>query len=78
MIENYDIKQQAILQVEIPLCGGGGQMPPAVAEIARKYRCVKKVCRKCYARLHPRATNCRKRKCGHTSSLRLKKMPKGK
>ncbi|CAF1254778.1 unnamed protein product [Didymodactylos carnosus] len=27
----------------------------------------------CYARLHPRAVNCRKRKCGHTSNLRPKK-----
>ena len=23
------------------------------------------ICRKCYARLHPRATNCRKKKFGH-------------
>ncbi len=30
------------------------------------------LCR-CYARLHPRAVNCRKRKCGHTSNLRPKK-----
>ena len=28
---------------------------------------------RCYARLHPRATNCRKKKCGRTSSLRIKK-----
>ena len=27
----------------------------------------------CYARLHPRAKNCRKKKCGHTSQLRPKK-----
>ncbi|KAI8328329.1 ribosomal L40e family-domain-containing protein [Chlamydoabsidia padenii] len=31
------------------------------------------ICRKCYARLPPRATNCRKRKCGHTNQLRPKK-----
>ena len=31
------------------------------------------ICRKCYARLHPRATNCRKKKCGHTSNIRPKK-----
>ena len=30
------------------------------------------LCR-CYARLHPRATNCRKKKCGHTNQLRVKK-----
>jgi hypothetical protein len=28
---------------------------------------------RCYARLHPRATNCRKKKCGHTNQLRPKK-----
>lgn len=27
----------------------------------------------CYARMHPRATNCRKKKCGHSSELRPKK-----
>ena len=31
------------------------------------------VCRKCYARLPPRAKNCRKKKCGHTNQLRPKK-----
>ena len=29
--------------------------------------------RRCYARLHPRAVNCRKKKCGHTNQLRIKK-----
>ena len=29
--------------------------------------------RRCYARLHPRAVNCRKKKCGHTNPLRPKK-----
>lgn len=28
---------------------------------------------RCYARLHPRAHNCRKKKCGHSSNLRPKK-----
>uniref|UniRef100_A0A8R7Q4Z1 Ubiquitin-like domain-containing protein n=1 Tax=Triticum urartu TaxID=4572 RepID=A0A8R7Q4Z1_TRIUA len=28
---------------------------------------------KCYARLHPRAVNCRKKKCGHSNQLRPKK-----
>ena len=31
------------------------------------------LCRRCYARLHPRAVNCRKKKCGHTNQLRPKK-----
>ena len=33
----------------------------------------KKICRKCYARLPPNATNCRKKKCGKTNKLRIKK-----
>lgn len=45
---------------------------PSLAELARKTNCYKKICRKCYARLPPRAKNCRK-KCGHSSNLRMKK-----
>ncbi|MES1914965.1 MAG: Ubiquitin-60S ribosomal protein L40 [Cercozoa sp. M6MM] len=46
---------------------------PSGAQLARKYNCEKLICRKCYARLHPRATNCRKKKCGHSTKLRPKK-----
>uniref|UniRef100_A0A0E0EBD3 Large ribosomal subunit protein eL40 domain-containing protein n=1 Tax=Oryza meridionalis TaxID=40149 RepID=A0A0E0EBD3_9ORYZ len=28
---------------------------------------MKMICRKCYARLPPRSTNCRKKKCGHSN-----------
>jgi len=41
--------------------------------LARKFKQDKLICRKCYARLHPRATNCRKKSCGRTSDLRPKK-----
>lgn len=34
------------------------------------------VCRMCYARLPPGSSNCRKRKCGHSSNLRIKKKKK--
>uniref|UniRef100_A0A915DN38 Ubiquitin-ribosomal protein eL40 fusion protein n=1 Tax=Ditylenchus dipsaci TaxID=166011 RepID=A0A915DN38_9BILA len=40
-------------------------------ELAWKYNVYKKVCRKCYARLPPNATNCRKRKCGLGSTSNL-------
>ena len=46
---------------------------PSLLALARKYNCDKKVCRRCYARLPMRATNCRKKKCGHSNQLRLKK-----
>jgi large subunit ribosomal protein L40e len=48
-------------------------LDPSLAELARKTNCYKKICRKCYARLPLRAKNCRKKKCGRTSQLRLKK-----
>ncbi|KAK4212871.1 ribosomal L40e family-domain-containing protein [Rhypophila decipiens] len=46
---------------------------PSLKALASKFNCDKQICRKCYARLPPRATNCRKRKCGHTNQLRPKK-----
>lgn len=46
---------------------------PSLEAIAKKVNCEKMVCRKCYARLPPRATNCRKKKCGNSSQLRFKK-----
>ena len=51
-------------------------MDPTIAAIAKKFNCDKKICRKCYATLPLKATNCRKRKCGHSNQLRLKKKPK--
>uniref|UniRef100_A0A0E0Q8H6 Large ribosomal subunit protein eL40 domain-containing protein n=1 Tax=Oryza rufipogon TaxID=4529 RepID=A0A0E0Q8H6_ORYRU len=32
---------------------------------------MKMICRKCYARLPPRSTNCRKKKCGHSNKVSL-------
>ena len=46
---------------------------PSLAALAKTYNCDKMICRKCYARLPPRAKNCRKKKCGHTNQLRPKK-----
>lgn len=51
----------------------GGVIEPSLQVLARKYNCDKVICRKCYARLHPRAVNCRKKKCGHSNQLRPKK-----
>ena len=51
----------------------GGIIEPTLAAIARKNNCEKLICRKCYARLHPRAKNCRKKSCGRTNQLRVKK-----
>ena len=53
------------------------KVEPALAALARKYKVDKMICRKCYARLPPKATNCRKRKCGHYGDIRPKKKIKG-
>ena len=61
--------QKAIRRIELK----GGAIDPNLIKLARKNNCEKMVCRKCYARLHLRAKNCRKRKCGHSNHLRVKK-----
>nr|GEW18357.1 ubiquitin-60S ribosomal protein L40 [Tanacetum cinerariifolium] len=48
---------------------------PSLLALAQKYSQDKKNCPRCYARLQPRATNCRKKKCGHSNQLRPKKKP---
>ncbi|OQR70963.1 ubiquitin-60S ribosomal protein L40-like [Tropilaelaps mercedesae] len=52
------------------------RLDPYLQALAEKYNVAKKICRKCYARLAPKAHNCRKRKCGHCNDLRPKKVSK--
>ncbi|CAD6223755.1 unnamed protein product [Miscanthus lutarioriparius] len=49
------------------------RVPWDLINLARKHNESKMICRKCYARLHPKAANCRKKKCGHSNALRAKK-----
>ena len=51
----------------------GGVIEPSLVVLAKKFNAEKKVCRICYARLPVRATNCRKKICGHGNQLRPKK-----
>lgn len=68
---DYDIESNNTLHITQRLYGG--VYDPSLAALAKTYRCEKNICRKCYARLPPRSTNCRKKKCGHTNQLRPKK-----
>ncbi|EPQ12445.1 Ubiquitin-60S ribosomal protein L40 [Myotis brandtii] len=65
-------KEESTLHLVLRL--RGGIIEPSLRQLAQKYNCDKMICRKCYARLHPRAVNCRKKKCGHTNNLRPKKV----
>ena len=71
MIASYPIAEEATLEVLFKMAGG--VIEPTLAALAKKYNCDKMICRKCYARLPPRAHNCRKKKCGHSNHLRPKK-----
>ncbi|CAG9477532.1 ubiquitin-60S ribosomal protein L40, putative [Plasmodium vivax] len=70
-VADYNIQKESTLHLVLRLRGGA--IEPSLAQLAQKYNCQKLICRKCYARLHPRATNCRNKKCGRTNQLRPKK-----
>ncbi|KAJ1290157.1 hypothetical protein BS78_02G221700 [Paspalum vaginatum] len=75
-LADYSIQKESTLHLVLRLRGGSKSIrfniPPHLLVLARKYKENKLVCRKCYARLPLRSTNCRKKKCGHTGELREK------
>ena len=71
ILADYNIQKESTLQLALRL--RGGVMEPTLMALAKKCNTNKKVCRSCYARLPPRATNCRKKGCGRSTNLRPKK-----
>ena len=71
LISSYPISEEATIEMLFKIAGG--VIEPTLAALAKTYNCEKMICRKCYARLPPRAHNCRKKKCGHSNHLRPKK-----
>uniref|UniRef100_A0ACD5TRK6 Uncharacterized protein n=1 Tax=Avena sativa TaxID=4498 RepID=A0ACD5TRK6_AVESA len=79
-LADYGVGKESTLHLALGLRGGyrpgRGCYPyidPGLRELALGYNENKMICRKCYARLPPRATNCRKKKCGRSNDLRKKK-----
>uniref|UniRef100_A0A8I6XPX7 Ubiquitin-like domain-containing protein n=1 Tax=Hordeum vulgare subsp. vulgare TaxID=112509 RepID=A0A8I6XPX7_HORVV len=78
-LADYTIHKESTLHLLLCLVGGNRgscyscQLEPSLLALALKYRQHKLVCRKCYARLPLRSTNCRKKKCGHSNDIRPKK-----
>ncbi|XP_012372498.1 ubiquitin-like isoform X2 [Octodon degus] len=71
-LSDYNIQKESTLYLVLRL--PGGIIEPSLHQLAQKYSCDKMICHKCYARLHPRAVNCLKKKCGHTNNLHPKKV----
>lgn len=70
-LADYNIQKESTLNLVLSL--RGGIIEPSLMALAHKYNREKMICRKCYARLHPRAVNCRKKKCAQSNQLRPQK-----
>uniref|UniRef100_A0ACD5X1B3 Uncharacterized protein n=1 Tax=Avena sativa TaxID=4498 RepID=A0ACD5X1B3_AVESA len=77
-LAEYTVLKESTLHLLLRLQGGAPypwKYEPSLRELALKYNAEKMICRKCYARLPLRATNCRKKKCGHSNQVKLCSWP---
>merc|ERR1712039_163464 len=73
-----ELTEGSTVDLIVNMAGGAtSTMDPAIVELSKKYNHDKKICRKCYATLPPRAKKCRKRSCGHWPDIRFRKAIKG-
>ncbi|KAI4984614.1 hypothetical protein ZWY2020_017244 [Hordeum vulgare] len=84
-LADYGVGKESTLTKVLGLSGGGVRqrtwypnVDPNLLALALSYNENKMICRKCYGRLSPRSTNCRKKKCGRTDDLRPKNRFDGK
>merc|ERR1712166_89535 len=76
-LADFGLENESSIELLINLQGGASSLlDPAIAELSKKYNINKKICRKCYATLPPRALKCRKRSCGHWPDIRMRKVIK--
>ncbi|XBI88819.1 hypothetical protein VPH35_026735 [Triticum aestivum] len=73
-LADYGIGKESTLHHVLGLRGGFRQrscypnhISPSLLALALRYNENEMICRKCYGRLPPGATNCRKKKCGHSN-----------